>query len=204
MGTQVSRRTMTKGAAWAVPVVGMAATAPAVAVSAQPVLNANNSVTYNQLPTGATTGDDKYRVYSAPDSNVNPPNSVSSCGSEVTGANGSTKVTNVSMTFWFPADDLTFRNNPSGAATSGWSLLSRSTGTQNAQDANGDTLYAYSTQYTGPTTVSQGKICLGIQNWISTDDGDFGEPNYYNAILVATINGKSHSDAGTNIPISDN
>lgn len=192
-----------QGTMWAVPAVAVAASAPALALSAQPVLNANNSVTWNETANGDVTGDYLFRVYSAPDGNVNPPNLVSSCGPEVTDADSSTTVKNVSMTFWLPVSDLTFTNDTSGAQTSGWTVLSRDTSADDgSKDTDGNPLYAYSTEYTGPISAVNGTICLGVQNFVSTDGDDSAPHASYNANLRGTVNGAVQTSPGTDIPIS--
>lgn len=203
MSTPVSRRMVTKGAMWAVPAVAVAAAAPAMAASAQPVLKASNSVTWNILPDGTPSEDYLFRIYSAPQGNVQPPNTVSSCGPEVSNADSSTTVTAVSQTFWLPVDDLTFTNNTSGAQTSGWTVLSRDTSADDgSQDTEGNSLYAYTTTYTGPVSPAGDTICLGTQNFISTNSDGSAPHASYNANLRGTVNGAIQSDAGTAIDIS--
>lgn len=200
MSNSVSRRNLTKGAAWAVPAVTVAAAAPAMAASPVPKLVANNTVTYNELPNGSKAFDNQYRVYTSPNDVNNPPNSVASCGHEVTGANAGTTVTNVSMTYWLPQDDLTFVNNSSGAATSGWSPLVRTSSMDGSHyDRSGKRLYAYVTTYSGPLTVNAGTICLGVQNFISTNSNS--TPSSYDATIVATINKAVQNVSGTKIAI---
>lgn len=201
MSNSMSRRSLAKGAAWAVPSLTVAAAAPAMAASPIPVLVANNTVTYGLLPNGSSSGDTQYRVYTSPNNRNDPPNSVSSCGPEITGATNNTTVTNVSMIYWLPQSNLTFANNTSGAATSGWSLLARATSLDGSRtDTSGRKVYAYSTTFSGPLVVNNGTICLGIQNFISTN-GNSTRPSSYDATLSATVNGRVLTEAGTKVNI---
>lgn len=201
MTSTINRRHVVKGAAWAVPSLSVAAAAPAMAVSPIPKLVANNTVLVGLLPSGSTSGDNQFRIYTSPNNRNDPPNSVSSCGPEITGSTSNTSVTGVSMVYWLPQSTLTFANNTVGAATSGWSLLTRAASMDgNHTDTAGRKLYAYMTTFSGPIVSNAGTICLGIQNFVSTNSTS-STASSYDAVLNATVNGKPLVEAGTKVPI---
>lgn len=203
MSSAVSRRNVVKGAAWAVPSISLAAAAPAMAGSPIPVLVANNTVLNGTLPSGGQSGDQEFRVYTSPNNRNDPPNSVSSCGPEITGSTASTTVTSVSQIYWLPQNNLTFVNSSSGAATSGWSVLTRSAALDGSHtDTSGRKLYAYVTNYSGTGTYNAGTgtTCLGIQNFVSTNSTTTTRASY-DSTLSATINGKVQNVVGVKVPM---
>lgn len=152
-GADPARRTIVKGAAWAVPVITVAGAAPAMAASPIPPnglngwvqlrrdcsSNANDFVIDGR---GSFTGggDDDRGIWTfVPDPNAD--------------------ITAATIVFFFTIDGLTFTNS-SGP---GWSNLVRNAGLDGASPAPG--YFAYATSYTGTWTYF-----AGSEAWVADSD----------------------------------
>lgn len=129
--TPVTRRTLAKAAAWATPVLTLAAAAPAVAASnTPPGLQGYVYVAKQCVPRSTLLSIDGSGSYP-------------SRGLWVYNTTSSTTVTNASITFYYPSD-LGTLSWSAGTSNSGWSVP---TVDSTAQTISGFT--AYTTRYTG-------------------------------------------------------
>ena len=152
-GTGVRRRTVVRGAAWAVPAVVVATSAPAFAASPVPPGGLDGWVLLQRRCDG-----DRGPTQLTIDGAGNYPNRglwvfVSPAGPTPSGAN---------IIFYFQNSTLSF--NSSGA---GWSNLTRVSGLDSGAPAGG--YYAYQTTYTGTWTY----FTTGTDRWEADTDPKF-------------------------------
>jgi hypothetical protein len=162
-----SRRALLAGAAWAAPIVVMAAAAPLVAASpGTPVLVVNGDV--HLSPSDFSTGQYSISLYSGttPGYHIN---------NEVTGYT----ITNATLTLWYPESGLTFTNMLSG---SGWSNMV-TTGTSRVE--GGVTYYGYKSTNSGTYATTNGTTNLpGYQ--FDTTSTHTPQPGYVYISAAAT------------------
>lgn len=97
MNTQISRRSLTQGAAWSIPAITIAGAAPALAASTTtpPTLGVAGRVTYNLTwNTEREEGSDDYKVFS-----TLPGTNTPGAGYQVKNTKKSTTITNYTVTF---------------------------------------------------------------------------------------------------------
>lgn len=196
MTAQLSRRTLTRGAAWSLPALTVAGAAPAVAASSTtpPALGVAGRVTYNAAwNTENPDGTRSYKVFSTLPGTTTP-----GAGYRVTNTTTSTTITNYSVTYYLPASNLTFSQGPSSNA--GWSLLSRDT-SKATKSYNGYTYYAYTSTYTSAITAVNGTTTLPIFEFQSQNNTSNSTSLYYvdnSAIINGTLQTANYG------PISEN
>lgn len=194
--SSISRRSLSRGAAWAVPAITVAAASPAIAASTTtpPALGVAGRVTYNaSWNTENPDGTNSYKVFSTIPGTTTP-----GAGYRVTNTTTSTTITNYTVTYYLPTSSLSFSTGPSSNA--GWSLLSRDT-TKASKTYNGYTYYAYTTRYTPAITAVNGTTTLPIFEFQS-QSGTSNPTALYYVDNSAVINGTTQiANYG---PISEN
>lgn len=151
----IDRRTLAKGAAWSVPAVVVAATAPASAASGPaPQLQVAGRVTWNR--SWYYENIDNYRSFKI--FSTRPNSTLPGPGYCVTNTTTSTTITAYTVTFYLPySSSLTFYAGPDGA--DGWSTLRRDA-SKPSKYSNGVSYYPYTTSYTGSVRAVNGTTCL--------------------------------------------
>lgn len=192
----LGRRAVTKGAAWSAPVIVAAGAAPIAAATPVPTLVAHGNTTINTTWSSVKARDGRYRykIYSSANIGSAPPPSQGYC---IQNSSPTTKVTNVSVTFWFSSSALTFTRN--GMYDPGsWSILARDSSKAN-KTSSGVTYYAYTSNYQVPYKPSSGTVCLATFAWESAQE-QRSDTNYY-VSSSATINGTLQTLSSALIPL---
>lgn len=176
----ISRRSFSRGTAWAVPAIAVATAAPALAASG-PTVHNGGYVTgvWNQGSCSGTVITVDGTSYA---NTANP-------GYTVQNSTTSTKISNITLTFFFPIAGLTF-SRLSGAPA-GWSNLA-SNGT--TQVINGVTYYGYSSTYTGTVTAQSPNTTL-YYGWQSNCSSNYLNSQNFIANSTATIDSKTVTTA---------
>lgn len=181
----LSRRTLAKGAAWAVPAVLLAGAAPAYAAS--PVITSVRQIyTYRGNPSGCVpmtlstqqnssgTGDANYFI-----------------GWQNTTT--STKLTNISIMFWYAEPNITWISGTQAPSPACWTVPTR-VSTATIVDA-GVTLYGYQSTYTCAVTAVNGTTYLADFDW-QTKDCASQVSGHWGYKLSWTLNGVNDSWQG--------
>jgi len=179
--TRINRRQVAGGAAWALPVLAVAAAAPALAASATGI-QGNNFVDY-----GVTSACGQ-NAYAPPPQVVVSSTSNGNCGFLPRPVTTSTwgYISNVVVTVWFSSSGLTFTNSSaSGAAGGTWSNLVRDTTVSNMTSANGIVYYAYRTTYLGSATTPT--MCCGPYFLDPNQPGSCGPTYSFSATNATTV-----------------
>lgn len=148
------RRAVVRGAAWSVPAVAVAAAAPAIASS--PVAQAPERALWARRDDPGN-GCNTYSV-----STYRTTTTTNSTAVYIRWANTTTqtRISDVSVTFYFPFSNMTWEERSPGNHTC-WTLLERdTTKPDRAHPTTGRTLYAYTTPYTCPITTVNGTTLL--------------------------------------------
>ena len=183
MSKAVTRRGVARGAAWTAPVVALTSAAPAVAATPAPTYVIHGNTTINSTWRSTTDQDGRYRykVYSSYVSA--PPPAPGYC---IENSLTTTTVTNVSVTYWFSSNSLTFTRNTTYDTAGLWTTLTRDT-TKANKSYNRGTYYAYTSTYTGAFTPANGTACLATFAWES-EQQQRSSTHYYSS-SSATVNG---------------
>lgn len=139
MNEAITRRTLARGTAWAVPAVTLAAAAPRAAASPLPLgIQGSSNVSYG----------DYYRT-------TQPLVTDLGGASFTTSPSGATATfTNVSIWYYLPWSSATFRRY---SGDTRWSTLTRDSSVTNiTSSTTGNVYYAYKTTFAGPLTTSAG------------------------------------------------
>lgn len=152
-----SRRAVARGAAWTVPVVALAASAPAMAVSNDPCAEPQGcpkpytNLTIGKI-SGGGCGPTQYRVRFS--------GTIGFTDSKV-----GSQLSDAKLYFFLPDADLTFTSATTG---SGWTLLTRDPSTAPISDGGVD-YYPYVTSYSPAITPADGTFELPRSDTFSTN-----------------------------------
>lgn len=184
----ISRRTLAKGAAWATPVAVTAAAAPALAAS--PAITWSHTTTWRWYLNSApwcTTARDGLEINTAE----------SGSGFTIANTSTSTSITNVSATFWFTRNDITWTRASGDSGC--WSVpsLTGQSATLQGSDGVTRTYYAYLTTYTCTVTAVNGTTTLSAYRFRSqcynVSDSDWAGAQWARRITAITIDGTAQT-----------
>lgn len=162
--SDLSRRSITKGAAWGVPALTVAAAAPALAASPVPSVR------------GASYFFDTFDERVSPKTIDGRIDTQGGCSYTVT--NGPASVTNLSMTYWLPLSNYKFAPTQSTV----WSTPVRDTSKPvKVGPTRGLTYYPYTTTYagTGVTSTTCGPAYSFAAPAVTTTIDNPGGSYYY-------------------------
>lgn len=172
----ISRRSVARGAAWGIPAIAVAASAPAVAASGPTVRNAGYVTgVWGQ---GSCSGTVVTVNGTASANTANP-------GYIVQNTTKSTKISGITLTFFFPISGLTFTALP--GSDSGWPTLASNGATQ---VNNGVTYYGYSSTYSPTDVTATSPNTTLYYGWRSNCSSRSLGSRYFYANSTATIDGK--------------
>lgn len=180
--SNISRRSVAKGAAWSIPAVTVAASAPAMAASS----------TVPPTVKGASYYFDNYivgRSSTTIDALIQPSQATGGCSYTV--SNGPATVSNVSITYWLPAPNYVFTANSSTPWTT---LTLDSSKAAKTGPTLGLTYYPYTTTYagTGTNTTTCGPTYSFSAPAVTTTETNPGGSYYYQ--LTYSLNGTTKSN----------
>ena len=167
-GTGVRRRTVVRGAAWAVPAVVVATSAPAFAASPVPPGGLDGWVLLQRRCDG-----DRGPTQLTIDGAGNYPDR----GLWVFVSPRGPAPSNATITFYLQSSGLTFSNS----SGTGWSNLVRASGLDSTAPANG--YYAYQTTYTGTWTYTDASG-TATDRWVADTDPTFQTTYSTNCVTI--------------------
>lgn len=169
-----SRRTVARGAAWSTPAVIVAGAAPAAAASPPVVFTHRSSWHWysNNFP------------YCSRGDGLTLSTTSNATGASFTSTKTTTSITEVSATFYFARNDIT------------WTAITGDSGCWTTPTATGATsggLYAYLTTYTCPITPVNGTTTLQGYAWrtqcYNLADSTWAQAKSTRRVARATVNG---------------
>lgn len=177
---ETTRRSITRGAAWAAPVIALGGAASASAASGvRPSIDRSFLLTPRQ---GTCASGTQQLVVSTDDSAYRY---------RIINATSSTTVTNVTASVLVSVSGLTFTSN------AGWGPITQDT-TQTYSDGTTSTkYYRYFATLSGAVpTQSGGTITMPKINWVSSCSTSLSSRYYANGRGAATINGTPQTQVG--------
>lgn len=168
-GTGVRRRTVVRGAAWAVPAVVVATSAPAFAASPVPPGGLDGWVELQRRCGDGGRGPTQLTI----DGAGNYPDR----GLWVFVSPAGPTPSNATITFYLQSSGLTFSNS----SGTGWSNLVRASGLDSTAPASG--YYAYQTTYTGTWTYTDASG-TATDRWVADTDPTFQTTYSTNCVTV--------------------
>lgn len=188
MSEQLSRRSVGKGVAWAIPAVTVFGAAPAIAASPgapQPNVVVSDRTTYNSAwYSEATETTNNYKFFS-----TTPGSTVPGEGVGVQNTTATTTVTDITITIYLPTPDAVFFAGPEGAA--GWTTLAYN-GSIAPKSFNGDTYYPYTTTYTQSLPSQPGSMFAQPFSFESQDNLPYTGAFFEDVSMV--VDGQPWSD----------
>lgn len=177
--TQLSRRGLAKGAAWSIPAITVASSAPALAASPLPPQMHNYFyVSYNEDQDGNIDDSTDFKFYSIVPGSTDP-----GPGFYVDNTTTSTTITNASVTVYLPQSGLTWTNE----GGSGWTTPTADA-TKATKSYNGQIYYPYTIRYTGTIAAQNGTTYLPAYSFESNDS--VHNTQYFYGDWSASVNGK--------------
>lgn len=194
----LSRRTLTRGAAWVTPVAAVTAVAPRAAASPQITWAHITSLRYTNNNSPFCSGQDTWSISTDPTWTYGG----AGVGTSFTNTVATTTILNLVATYWYPRSDAGWISVAGG--NSCWTLPVREPGLDAPR--SGVPMYAYTTRYTCPIVSTAGTTTLPTGfRFRSKCYTDFTTADQWTRRLVtATINGVTESKDTSWIQITSN
>lgn len=182
-----SRRTVARGAAWTVPAVALAATAPSAVASTDPCATPQGCPSpFADVIVGRTSGGGcapgQYTVRFSGRIGFDD-------------AKTGSQLSDAVLYLYLPDSSLTF----AGSAADGWTVLTRDAGQSSIVDG-GTTYYAYSSSYTQPITPTDGTFALPGGGPFTTGCVELA-PEYLFTGRSTVVNGAVVTTTGPRTPL---
>lgn len=185
----VSRRSLAKGAAWSIPAVAVAASAPAVAASVQrqaPYADISVQTSWNRdWSSNTADGSQAFKIFTSQPTDSKDPSTALGAGACVSNTIAGDTIENVTLIFDLPDANLTFTRSSFGSPD--WTIPIVDTSTS-GYDIDGVHYTPYSTTYAATITATTGSTCLPAMAFES--NSGVTSTGFYGSGFHLVINGR--------------